>query len=95
MNEMAKNKIKYIRLRYQIDSKDLSVNLRLELLKRWINSCVESEEYEMASALKDKRNELIRSFRIAKTGDKHIIDKLYIRLTWLLRKIKRRFFPFL
>jgi hypothetical protein len=93
MNELATNKIKYILLRYKIDSKDLSINLRLELLKRWIKSCVESEEYEMASVLKDKRNELIRSLRIAKVGDKHIIDKIIIKFKWALRKIKRKFFP--
>ncbi len=56
MSELAKHKTKYILLRYKVDSKDLNANLRLELLKRWIKSCVEFEEYEMASVLKEKRN---------------------------------------
>lgn len=92
MNELAKNKTKYILLRYKIDSKDLNSSLRLELLKRWIKSCVECEEYEMASALKEKRNDLIRSLRIAKTGHKYILNNCYIKIKWLLRKFKRKFF---
>lgn len=90
MDELAKNKIKYILLRYKVDSKNLSNSLRLELLKRWIISCVNSEEYEMASALKEKRNELIRELRIKKIGDKNIYDKLYIKLKWWLRKFKKK-----
>jgi hypothetical protein len=92
MKELAKNKVRYILYRYQIDSKDLSVHLRLELLKRWIGSCVEFEEYEMASALKEKRNDLIRSLRLVKVGHKHPVDRFFIKLKWSFRKFKRRFF---
>lgn len=91
MEELAKNKVRYILYRYKIDSKDLSLHFRLELLKRWIDSCVEFEEYEMASALKSKRNDLIRSFRLAKIGHKHPVDKFFVKLKWLFRKIKRSF----
>lgn len=91
MDELVKNKVNYILLRYKVDSKDLSIHLRLELLKRWTKSCVEAEEYEMAAALKKKRNEIIRDLRIARKGSRHIIDNLVIKLKWSLRKIKRFF----
>ncbi len=91
MDESTKNKINYILLRYKIDSKDLSLHLRLELLKRWIQSCAESEEYEMASALKKKRNEIMRSIRLAKKGNKHFVDNWITKLRWKFRKIKRLF----
>lgn len=91
MNKSTKNKINYILLRYKIDSKDLSLTLRLELLKRWIESCVEAEEYEMASALKKKRNEIIKSIRLARKGNKHFVDNWFIKLKWNLRKIKNFF----
>lgn len=91
MKELAKNKVRYILYRYQLDSKDLSAHLRLELLKRWIGSCVEFEEYEMASALKEKRNSLIRSLRLAKIGNKHPVDRFFIKLKWCFRKFRRRF----
>jgi hypothetical protein len=92
MDELAKNKIRYILLRYKIDSKDLNVSLRLELLKRWIKSCVEAEEYEMASVLKEKKNELLRDIRRAKIGERHIFDGWIIKLRWAFRKFKRKLF---
>lgn len=96
MNELTKNKVKYILLRYKYESKDLKLHLRLELLKRWINSCVDSEEYEMASALQEKRNELIRDIRLSKVGHRHFVDDCYIQLKWnirkIIRKIKLKFF---
>lgn len=90
MKELAKNKVRYILYRYQIDSKDLNVTLRLELLKKWIVSCVQFEEYEMASALKEKRFDLIRALRLTKVPEKHPVDKFFIKLKWLFRKLKRR-----
>lgn len=91
MNKLAQNKIKYILLRYKIESKSLSANLRLELLRRWIKNCLDSEEYEMLTALRQKRNELIRIIRIVKIGEKHPVEKILLKFKWLLRKIKRKF----
>ncbi len=88
MDEVVRHKIKYILLRYKVDSKDLDVTLRLELLKRWIKSCVDAEEYEMASVLRDKRNELIRSLRLVKKGNRHVLDNLILVIKWKFRKIK-------
>jgi hypothetical protein len=86
MKDLAKDKIKYILLRYQVDSKDLKPSFRLELLKRWIDSCAEFEEYEMASALKRVRNDLVRSMRLAKVGHKHPVDRLFIKIKWVMRR---------
>lgn len=92
MNILAQNKIKYILLLYKIESKSLSVNLRLKLLRRWIKNCLDSEEFEMLTALRQKRNELIRIIRIAKIGEKHPVEKLLLTFKWLFRKFKRKFF---
>jgi len=91
MKNLAKNKVKYILLRYQVESKELSAALRLELLKKWISSCVEFEEYEMALALKGKRNELIKDLRHARVGYRHFLDAVVLRLKWKIRKWKRKF----
>jgi hypothetical protein len=91
-NELVRNKVNYILLRYKVESKDLSLNLRLELLRKWILSCVEFDEFEMASALKKERIKLIRDIRFAKIGHKHSFDNLYVKLKWYFRKFKRKFF---
>ena len=91
MDNLVKNKVKYILLRYKVDSKNLSINLRLELLKRWIKSCADSEEYEMALALKKKRNELVRDLRLAKIGERSFMDEFMIKIKWSFRKLKKTF----
>lgn len=91
-NELVKNKVNYILLRYKVESKDLSLNLRLELLKRWILSCAEFDEFEMASVLKEERIKLIRDIRFAKIGNKHPFDNFSIKLKWIFRKFKKKFF---
>jgi hypothetical protein len=92
MDDLVKKKVKYIMLRYKVDSKNLNTNLKLELLKRWIKSCADSEEYEMALVLKKKRNELVRELRLEKKGDRHFSDSYFIKLKWLFRKFKRKIF---
>jgi len=92
MSSITKNKVNYIILRYKVESKDLSLNLRLELLKKWTLSCVEFEEFEMALALKNERHKLIRDIRFAKIGHKHPFDNFFIKIRWSFRKFKRKFF---
>lgn len=91
---LVKKKIDYILLRFKVDSKKLNNNLKVELLKRWIQSCVDCEEYEMAMVLKQKRIELIRRIRKLKIGSRTRLRKFKLIAEWYKRKIKR-FFSFL
>lgn len=88
MSEQFKNNVKYMLFRYNIDSKKLSANLRLELIKRFIKNCVENEEYELANALKEKKNELIREIRLVKIGRKNFLEILFLKIRWSIRKLK-------
>jgi hypothetical protein len=90
---LVRKKIEYILLRYKLDSKKLTPALKIELLKRWIQSCVDSEEYEMAIVLKTERNKIIRLLRIKKIGKRTFLQKIKIIFAWKKRRFTRLFFP--
>lgn len=89
---LVSKKIEYILLRYKLDSKKLSITLKIELLKKWIQSCAECEEYEMALVLKRERNKLMRMTRLLRVGERTFWEKFKIVLAWYSRKIKNLFF---
>lgn len=89
---LVNKKIEYILLRYKVDSKKLNIHLKIELLKRWIKSCADCEEYEMALVLKTERNRLIRNLRLSRIGERSFFEKFKIRFAWWKRKITRLFF---
>jgi hypothetical protein len=86
---LVSKKIEYILLRYKLDSKKLSITLKIELLKKWIQSCAECEEYEMALVLKRERNKLMRMIRLLRVGERTWLERMKIVWAWHLRKFKR------
>jgi len=59
-------KIKFIRNWYTNECAKLLFGDRLKLARIWINICLNDEEYEMAAAIKEERQLIIK---------KHIKDK--------------------
>jgi hypothetical protein len=88
---LVSKKIEYILLRYKLDSKKLSITLKIELLRRWIQSCAECEEYEMALVLKRERNKLVRMTRLVRIGERTFWERFRILWSWHIRKFKRIF----
>lgn len=91
MDSVGKNKQKFILAWYKIEKRKLSLNQQLMLLKRWSDSCMESEEYEMVNVLKLERIKVIRQIRLKKKGVRSILNYLRLYLRILLRRIKRKF----
>lgn len=84
-------KIKFILTWYSIEKRKLNTRQRLDLLKKWIVSCVDYEEYEMAIALKRERNKVMKTRRIEINGKRKLKDKIKLILKIISRKIKRYF----
>ena len=99
MSKMSKNKedyvirkkIEYILLRFKEDTKGLNFDAKSELLRLWIGSCLEFEEYEMAIALRNKRGQIIREYRLHKHGEKSWLKKCFVKAKWIWRKFRIRF----
>ena len=85
---VIQKKIEYILLRFENDSKNLNHHLKLELIRRWISSCVIFEEYEMAAALKEKKLKIIQENKKIKSW----MDKLKIRVKLIRRFIVQAFY---
>ena len=59
-------KVKFILSWYYHERLHLNTEQKLELLRNWVNSCIQFEEYEMVVALRKERNKLIQEHRIEK-----------------------------
>lgn len=84
-----KEKIKFIQAWFALEKSKLSTVERLELLKRWVESCVAFEEYEMAAALRMERGIVMRIHRIESSGARSVAKGLKIRMAYAIRKVKR------
>lgn len=87
--EERNGKIKFILSWYRHERKYLDTIQRLELLRNWINSCIQFEEYEMVVALRIQRNKLIRQYRVEKG-----LMRTYWQEVILYFRILRRGLPF-
>lgn len=86
-------KVIFIKTWFNLEKKKLPIIQRLELLKRWTESCVSFEEYEMAATLRIERGKEMRLYRDEINGKRGISKNLKIRLQYLIRKFNR-LFPF-
>lgn len=84
-----KEKIKFIKSWYNLEKNKLSTVHRLELLKRWVESCVSFEEYEMAAVLRMERGLVMKIYRKEINGSRKIMEGLKIRFRYISRKLKR------
>jgi hypothetical protein len=89
--EKARKKIKAILHWYNLSSKKMTNEQKLELLSIWKDICVEFEEYEIASSLRKKRNALIKSIRKEKIGKRNFLKACKVLYRLLRIKIKKLF----
>jgi protein-arginine kinase activator protein McsA len=82
-----KEKIEFIQAWYDLEKDKLSTTHRLELLKRWIESCVSFEEYEMAAVLRMERGLVMKIRRMETHGKRGIIKSIKIWIRYRLRKL--------
>ena len=59
MSQVEK-KIKFIKNWYIVECAKLSFVDKIKLAKMWIEICTKDEEYEMAEAIKQEKNKIIR-----------------------------------
>lgn len=85
----SRKKIKFI-LAWYSEQKHRSTTQKLILLNRWIKSCSQFEEYEMAKALLNEKRILIRQIRLSKIGERSFLQKLKLYFKILVRKIKSK-----
>lgn len=86
----VRNKAKFIIAWYFAERKKLKDPQKILLLNKWIKSCTQFEEYEMANALLNQKKILVRQIRIAKIGERTLSKSLYILAKVMIRFIYRR-----
>jgi len=89
-----KGKINFITTWFNLERKKFTLIQRLELLKRWIETCVSFEEYEMAAVLKKERNNVMKQYRREVNGKRRLLKILNIKIRYGCRKIKLCFCSF-
>jgi len=79
-------KIKFIRTWYVNECAKLSFGDRLKLARIWINICLNDEEYEMAAAIKEERQLIIKKHIKEKRSRRSFSQKAIIALYLWRRK---------
>lgn len=88
------NKIKFIKSWYNIECAKLSFGDKLKLARIWISICLKDEEYEMAAAIKEEKQKLIKKHIKNKRKKRKLSQKIIITLYLSKRKIAALFKKF-
>jgi hypothetical protein len=86
VSELTDKRVKFIIAWYNIEKVRLIDAQRLLLLKRWIKTCLRSEEYEMANALMLEKVKQIRKMR---TRRRTFFEIVKLKLNILIRNISK------
>jgi len=86
MSQVEK-KIKFIKAWYANECSKLSFGDRLKLARIWIDICLRDEEYEMAAALKEERQKVIKKHIKDKRSKRKVSQKIIIWIYLSKRKI--------
>ena len=86
MSQVEK-KIKFIKAWYTNECTKLSFGDRLKLARIWIDICLKDEEYEMAAAIKEERQRVVKQHIKEKRSKRRFSQKLVIGIYLLKRKI--------
>jgi len=87
MSQVEK-KVKFIKAWYTAECSKLSFGDRLKLARIWINICLKDEEYEMAAAIKDERQKVIKRHIKEKRSKRRFSQKAVIFIYLTKRKIR-------
>ncbi len=88
MSAESDKKVKFIKAWYTLEAPKLSLEKRITLLKKWIASCTNFEEYEMAQFLAKEKVKLIKQLRINKIGKRSLLNRLILIIKIIKRKFK-------
>lgn len=86
MSQVEK-KIKFIKAWYVSECSKLSFGDRLKLARIWIKICLKDEEYEMAAAIKEEREKIIKNHIKNKRSKRRFSQKMIIFIYLTKRKI--------
>jgi hypothetical protein len=88
MNRKVKRKTEFILFWFRSEKPKLSFYEQKVLIDKWIEVLIESEEYEMASALRDEKLEVIKEYVKKKRRRRTLKERFkYFRIK-ISRKIK-------
>jgi len=90
MSQVEK-KIEFIKTWYTQECAKLSFGDRLKLARIWIDICLKDEEYEMAAALKDEKQNVVKKHIKDKRSKRRLSQKFVIWLYLCKRKMSARF----
>lgn len=80
-------KIKFIKAWYTAECAKLSFGDRLKLARIWIDICLNDEEYEMAAAIKEERQKVVKRHIKEKRKKRRFSQKLVIGIYLFKRKV--------
>ena len=86
MSQVEK-KIKFIRAWYTNECSKLSFGDSLKLARVWIDICLNDEEYEMASAIKEERVKVIKKHIKDKRSNRKLSSKIIVAIYLCRRKL--------
>ena len=82
----ADKKIKFIKTWYINECAKLSFGDRLKLARIWIDICLKDEEYEMAAAIKEERQKVVKKHIKDKRSKRKLSSKIVIAIYLCKRK---------
>ena len=86
MKDEVKKKVKFITFWFNSEKDRLSYAEQKQLLDSWISVLIESEEYEMASALRDEKKKIISE----KVDKRRRSRSLFQKIKYYFIKFKRK-----
>lgn len=86
MSQVEK-KIKFIKAWYNTECAKLSFGDSLKLARIWIEICLKDEEYEMAAAIKEEKQKLIKQHIKDKRKKRRMSQKIVIGIYLSKRKM--------
>lgn len=86
MSQVEK-KIEFIKTWYTSECAKLSFGDSLKLARIWIDICLKDEEYEMAAAIKEERQKIVKQHIKNKRKKRRMSQKIVIGIYLLKRKV--------
>ena len=87
----AEKKSKFIKDWYALECASLSFGDRLKLARMWTDICIKDEEYEMAAAIKEEKQKIIKNHIKEKRSKRSFSQKIMIFIYLKNRKISAWF----
>lgn len=81
-------KIRFITAWYNNECSKFSFGDKLKLARMWIDICLKDEEYEMAAAIKNEKQKVIKKHVKEKRGNRKFSQKAIVFIYLTKRKIR-------